>query len=148
MGKTGKYIPDESIGYLIGMADRYLRRSLREKFREEGLNITGEHWHLLMYLYIHDGQKQKDLALLTGKSKEAIARVVTYLEENNLVVRVTAEDDSRSKKVFLTAEGRDYEKRINSLAKENLEAAEKGIEKGDLEIFKKCLRQVLKNIKG
>ena len=147
MKKNKKYDPNDSTGYLIGVADRYLRQGLRQKFKKENYEITGEHWHILMYLYLEDGPKQKDLALLTGKSKEAIARVLNYLEKHDFVVRVTAEDDSRSKRVFLTEKGKKYEEKIGFLAKENLAAAEKGIKKSELEIFKKCLRQVVKNMK-
>jgi len=146
MEQNEKYDPDESIGYLMGIADRYLRQGLREKFKKGRYNITGEHWHVLMYLYLNEGPKQKELALLTGKSKEAIARVLNYLEEHSFVVRVPAEDDSRSKKVFLTTKGKDYEKKIGVLAKENLTVAEKGLKPQELKIFKKCLRQVVKNV--
>lgn len=146
MKEYEKYDPNESIGYMIGIADRYLRQRLRGEFKKEGYHITGEHWHILMYLYLNDGPKQKELALLTGKSKEAIARVLNYLEEHSFVVRVPDEGDSRSKRVFLTTKGKDYEKKIGRLAKDNLAQAEKGIKKDELKIFKKCLRQVVKNV--
>lgn len=147
MNNSDKYNPYDSVGYLTGIADQYMRQGLIRKFKQTGYGITGEQWHILIYLYLNDGQMQKELSRLTGKSKVAIAKIINHLEESNLVVRIPNENDGRSKKVYLTPKGKKLEGIFVKIAKENLANAIKGLSPDDIETFKKSLRQIIANMK-
>ena len=141
-GET-RYHPDDFIGYLMGRAEKYARKRLIQKFRQEGYNITGEQWHLLMHLYMHDGQRQKDLALVSDKNKVSIARTVTELEGSNHVVRIPDETDLRSNKVYLTPKGKKLREPLAKIAMDNFSHGLKGLSKKEIETLKKCLLNII-----
>ncbi len=148
MNSSEKYYPENCPAYLTGVADRYLREGLMKKFKQAECNISGEQWHILMFLYRDDGLTQKNLCQLTGKSKVSVVKAVNLLEINNLAVRIQSENDLRSKKVYLTPKGKKLEESLLALSNENLQKAFEGLSLEDIEGYKKNLRKIIANMKG
>jgi MarR family transcriptional regulator, organic hydroperoxide resistance regulator len=145
--KSSKYYPFDCPAYLTGVADRYMRERLMKKFREEGYNISGEQWHILMFLYQEDGLTQKELCQRMGKSKVSVVKAIDLLETNNLAVRIQSEKDLRTKKVFLTPKGQKMEAPILKIAYGNIAEMLKGLSPEEIDIYIKILNKIITNIK-
>lgn len=147
MNDNEKYNPYECPAYLTGVADRYMRERLMKRFRQEGLNISGEQWHTLMYLYLEDGLTQKELCQRMGKSKVSVVKAIDLLEANNLAVRIQSENDLRTKRIFLTSKGKKMEASILEIANRNVEEMLKGLGPDEVDLYKKTLKNIIANIK-
>jgi DNA-binding MarR family transcriptional regulator len=145
MNDLNKYYPHNCPAYLTGIVDRYLRERIVAKFQKAGYNISGEQWHILMFLYLNNGLSQKELCQLTGKSKVSIVKTIHLLEANNLAVRIQSENDLRYKRVYLTHKGKKLEAELLALVKESSDGAFKGLSNREMEDYKKTLRKILDN---
>ena len=147
MTDSEKYYPYNCPAYLSGVVDRYMRERVLKKFREAGYKISGEQWHVLMFLYLDDGLTQKELCHRTGKGKVSIVKAINLLETNNLAVRIQSENDLRIKKIYLTSKGKKLEAPLYALVRENIEEMLKGLSPENVAEYKKTLKNILLNIK-
>lgn len=79
---------------------------LSEVLAKHQFNLTRAQWVLLKWLDEEDGQRQNDLALITGRNKASLTRLIQTMERKALVRRETNEQDKRSNRVYLTENGR------------------------------------------
>lgn len=79
---------------------------LSDVLNKHQFDLTRTQWVLLKWLHEEDGQRQNDLALITGRNKASLTRLVQTMERKALVTRETDEYDKRSNRVYLTDNGR------------------------------------------
>jgi MarR family transcriptional regulator, transcriptional regulator for hemolysin len=118
-------------GFLIHDASR-LRRTVFDQ-RLKPLGITRSQWWVLSNLDRghDDGFSQIELARLLDIGKVTLGGLISRLEKNDLVTRVSDADDRRSKRVRLSTKGRALLDRLEVIAlgvnqqiMENISAAE------------------------
>lgn len=90
---------------------------------------------------------QKDLEQEFDLRKPTISGILKTMEKNEVIERVEAKQDSRSKQIILTEKGKkictEYMQRINKM--ENL--IKKNISTEELKIFFKVIDQIRNNLK-
>ena len=79
------------------------------------LIMAQEHMIILFILWKNDGASQKSVVNNIFKDKSTITRGLSYLEKENLIVRITDENDKRNKKIHLTHKGKSLQKEVDSL---------------------------------
>ncbi|WP_422360002.1 MarR family winged helix-turn-helix transcriptional regulator [Reichenbachiella sp.] len=129
------------------MASRLLAARLESSLKRPSLNITVEQWRILFYLWNEDGINQQELAKRANKEKSTITRQIEGLIKKELVVKQKRGSDKRDKLIFLTENGKKMETEALSVAWDITHDAEKGIDKDELQIFKKVLQQIIENVK-
>ncbi|WED23367.1 MarR family transcriptional regulator [Vibrio sp. JC009] len=134
--------------YLTGVADKHLREALAKRVREQGLNVSHQQIHLLLYLFQEDGISQKRLSELTKMTKISIVKAINLLEANNLAVRIPRSDDQRNKDVYLTPEGKRIKETIYRTIDAHRASVFEGISPEEAEAFKVTLKKMLKNTIG
>jgi DNA-binding MarR family transcriptional regulator len=134
--------------YLTGVINKHLKESLVKNVKKEGLNLSNQQIHLLLYLFEEDGLSQKRLSELTRMNKISIVKALNLLEANNLAFRVQDHVDQRNKNIFLTAEGKNLKAPIHQVIDQHRAAVFKGISGEEAEIYKTVLRKMLKNLTG
>lgn len=137
---------EESLGYLIGRAQRALVNRLNRDFTEAGHDVTAEQWGMLLHLWQQDGQGQQQLADCACKDKTSVTRLLDGLEKRNLVLRVADQNDRRNNLIYLTNKGKALQKELITLAQKTLAAAQQEIQSEHLEICKNTLVKVYQNL--
>lgn len=135
---------DDSVGYLINIVAGKLKNELNHRF--VSFDITPEQWVVLNKLWEKDGVTQKDLAERTFKDQPNLGRIVDKLEKKQLIKRCTDARDRRMVKVFLTEEGYELKKELIPRASEILDFAQKNISDDEIEILRKLLKKIIKNL--
>lgn len=124
------------------------RLRLLSVFMQAGVDITPDMYFILRYLWgEQDGSRQQELADKIGKDKASLTKLLDNLEKRNLVKRISDETDRRSKRVWLTANGKKLKDKVYPLALSVVEMAEKGISKNDLQHAQVVLEYIYNNIK-
>ena len=80
------------------------------------------------------------------KDKTNITRIIDALEEKNLVVRVEDQIDHRVKRVVLTNAGKQLFYDVLPIMEKTREEVRSNISDNDIDIFKRVLSKILKNL--
>ncbi len=137
---------EKSIPFMIYRLYWVIQLSVNRIFANASINITMEQFLLMNYLWKNDGNSQQELAAITGKDKAGIARLLDQLSRKGLVERVPDIIDRRIKRVVVTEEGRAIHQSCQLKGNQNRQDAEKGISERDLDITRRTLEKILKNM--
>ena len=86
---------------------RRLRHSLAVSLEAWGTDLSPEQYFILFQLAEEDGRVQRDLGDPVLDDRANITRLVTALADRGLVERRADPRDARTKRVYLTEQGRD-----------------------------------------
>lgn len=137
----------ESFAALVGRTAKTLARTLTDRLRDAGHDLTMEHWIVLVHLWDEDGQNQAKLGEMAGRHKTAMTRAITNLEEHNFVLRVPDQNDRRNKLIYLTKSGKYLRDELMPIASDVMAEALQDIPSDALEQCHQVLRRVLANLK-
>ena len=98
---------DGSLGFMINVVGRLMKRSLYLKLSDSG--ITPTQWTVLMCLWEDDGLSFTELGKRLCFDHPTITGVVDRMEREKLVRRRRDHIDRRVVKVFLTQKGKNLE---------------------------------------
>ena len=126
-----------NIIYVCGEFSHVFHQMLTREFKENDIVVTVEQFSVLAMLFYQDGLSQQEISDVLGRDKTTIARVISIMERDKMITRVTNKNDSRGKLIFLTTKGRSiqqnavgvsgklYLKSIEGLKESQLKAAMK-----------------------
>ena len=115
---------EDSIGYWLSYAQRYLTSALFEVIRAHCVErgkpyvITPLQWVVLALLSRRDRQTIRTLAQQLGLDGPAVTNLAKRLEQSGLVERVRSREDERFVEVSLSAEGRDIFRSLNPIVEQ------------------------------
>ena len=141
-----KYDPQDSLVFLTNRVGRLLVSHIRRALEKEGHQKLVPYMGILVDLWTGDGVRQQDLVISNIKDKGAIARGLTQLEKENLLVRIPDENDKRNKRIYLTHKGKNLQQAIMPISWKILESAQTGISKEEIKTCKKVLGQMYDNL--
>jgi len=142
------YTLDTSLGHLATRLSRVVLRRLNADFSAQGLEITAEHYSLLVQLWEHNGLSQGALAERSARDKTTMARLAATLDERGLIERRPSPHDGRERLLFLTATGKKLMDRATELAQEILADAQRGIDAEELKRCRDVLRRACANLQN
>jgi DNA-binding MarR family transcriptional regulator len=96
----------QTVPALVQLLARSGAERLRADFAEQGMAGLRPLHALLLVPLLGGGRHASDLAETLGVSRQAVAQVVTRLERDGYVERVTDPGDARAKLICLTGRGR------------------------------------------
>ncbi|MFI6497913.1 MarR family winged helix-turn-helix transcriptional regulator [Nonomuraea typhae] len=140
------FVLDESVGFLINRTAVNLKRALQREFRLHGHQVTAEQWALLNRVWEQGGLSQVQLAELTFKDKTNVTRMIEVLERDGLIHRQQDEHDRRTYRIYATTEGAELRDQLVPLAEDLLERVLEGLVEDDLNLFKRILGQIDRNL--
>lgn len=114
------------LGFLIHDAARLRRIVIDEIFKP--LKVTRSQAWALAYLSRRDGLTQSDLADDMGLGKVTLSGLIDRLEDVSMVERRPDPTDRRTKRIFVTKEGRRVIKEMRALTLESNKSMLAGIE--------------------
>ena len=139
-----------SIGHELAYINNLIaRRIARGGNNKYAMNISPIQVRIVKYLVKQNNKAilQKDMEYLFNIRRSTVSGVIKTMEKNNIIIRENVKDDNKSKEIKLTDE---VYKRANDLVKElkelDLELL-KDVNKEDLEVFMRVLKNIQDNLK-
>ncbi len=139
-----------SIGHELAYTNNLIaRRIARGGNNKYAMNISPIQVRIVKYLVKQNNKAilQKDMECLFNIRRSTVSGVIKTMEKNNIIIRENVKDDNKSKEIKLTE---DVYKRANDLVKElkdlDLELL-KDVNKEDLEVFMRVLKNIQDNLK-
>lgn len=137
---------ERALAFWIHRVNQALRAATYRAFRDAGLELTPEQWMVLVRLWSEDGRTPAELAAATFRDRPTMTRVLDVMEREGLVVRRTDARDARSRRVFLTAEGKRLRKVLVPRARTVVATMEHGIAPAELEQARAVLERLAANL--
>jgi DNA-binding MarR family transcriptional regulator len=144
--QNNQFKKGELYSFITGKASTAVARRLQKKFNASGINITIEQWSVLYQLWKEDGKSQQELCTATFRDKPSITRLVDNLEKSGLVKRVSAQNDRRVNKVYLTRQAQKLQEEAMALAEETLTEALEGVPAEHVNLCREVLQKVYDNL--
>ncbi len=139
-----------SIGHELAYTNNLIaRRIARGGNNKYAMNISPIQVRIVKYLVKQNNKAilQKDMEYLFNIRRSTVSGVIKTMEKNNIIIRENVKDDNKSKEIKLTDK---VYKRANDLVKElkelDLELL-KDVNKEDLEVFMRVLKNIQDNLK-
>lgn len=139
-----------SIGHELAYTNNLIaRRIARGGNNKYAMNISPIQVRIVKYLVKQNNKAilQKDMEYIFNIRRSTVSGVIKTMEKNNIIIRENVKDDNKSKEIKLTD---DVYKRANDLVKElkelDLELL-KDVDKEDLEVFMRVLKNIQDNLK-
>ena len=121
------------------------RREIDERVR--GFALTDATWRPLLYLgRMGDGVRQTDLAAALTIENPSLVRLIDALERVKLVERLEDPDDRRSKRLWMTAAGRETYGKVAAIHASLADAFVKDVSAEELDLCYSVLGRVLQSI--
>ena len=114
---------------------RLVTNKMHQQLGREEQNLIGPHMGVLADLFQQDGVRQQDLAMSNLKNKATITRSLRFLEQEGMVLRSPDPTDGRTKRIYITSQGRQFFQKMLPLGQSVLA---KAVEDIDPEALEKC----------
>jgi DNA-binding MarR family transcriptional regulator len=137
---------DNSPGFLIYKTAAMMKAELSRAFHAAGFAVTPEQWAVLNRLWESEGESQTVLAERTSKDRHNITRILDLLEKNGLIRRELDPEDRRSRRVFLTDEGKALKKKLIPIVKKHLGRALSGLAPEDVDRLTTIHEHIIRNL--
>jgi len=98
------FIIEESLGYLVNYLAKLFSQIHAACLASHGISIG--QWGVLMFLWVQDGQTQRELSRQVAVDDASMVHSIDRMERDGLVRRVRNEHDRRQINIFLTEKGR------------------------------------------
>lgn len=143
-----QYLPDKELvfGVVSGRVSTAISRRLYRSFRANNINLTPEQWMVLQYLSYKDGITQQELARITFKDKPGITRMLSIMEREMLISRLSDESDKRSNRIKITKVGLDLQQQARIYVLQTMQDALKGLSEEEIRIGEKILKKIFCNL--
>lgn len=127
---------------LIGEVFTQITRRLDKHLKEAELPITTEQFRILTELWTKDGLTQIELAARVKRDRASITRIVDLLEQKELIIRKSDENDRRVNLIYLTDTGNSLEKQARTCARQSIEDALSALEPAERVIIMTLLMKI------
>lgn len=139
----------DNTAHLIGLANREIVRFLIFQLESHQLHgIVPSHGDILAGLMRQEPLSMTDLANSIGRDRSTVTTLVRKLTSLGLVRLETNPDDSRSRLVYLTEQGRGLRESFFSISTLLAETLWAGINREDRTNFERIIKLIVNNMKS
>ena len=134
-------------GFLITKIKQLHSRALAQCISDKGIDaFSGEQGKILFVLWQKDKITQKELATEIGLAKNTITVMLEKMEKNNLIRRITDENDKRKSLVILTDYAKSLKKSFDEISDEMLKKVYKGFSEEEIDKCEEYLHRIIRNL--
>ena len=134
-------------GFLITKIKQLHSRALAQCISDKGIDaFSGEQGKILFVLWQKDKITQKELATEIGLAKNTITVMLEKMEKNNLIRRITDENDKRKSLVILTEHAKSLKKCSDKISDEMLKKVYKGFSEEEIDKYEEYLHRIIRNL--
>jgi DNA-binding MarR family transcriptional regulator len=131
--------PYRHLGFLTNRIGRLLANQMGHTLAENEIYFPTSCIGILADLWAGDGINQKELGVSLIKTKSSINKMLSALEDANMIRKENDPHDKRGKLIYLTEQGKEMQTRIEKASLECDEMMKGEISKEEIEITKKVL---------
>ena len=139
-----------SVGHELAYTNNLIaRRRARGGNNKYAMNISPIQVRIVKYLVKQNNRAilQKDMEYIFNIRRSTVSGVIKTMEKNNIIIRENVKDDNKSKEIKLTNEvylrANELVRKLRELDLELL----KDVNKEDLEVFMRVLKNIQDNLK-
>lgn len=99
--------------------------------------------HFLLNVDSKDGSYASDIAPRLGTESTSLSRIISYLEDEKLIVRKADKDDRRKIKIVLTAKGRQKKELAKTYVREFNTQVEKKLGRKRIDDFFRTIDEII-----
>lgn len=136
---------DDDLGFLVAQTHRTMRRWITARLAP--LGITYEQFRVLNSLCEKEMVTQTEMASRVQMDKTSLARMLSRMEAADLIDRRRDPQDSRLKRIYLTAKGRRLQGQVTPYRELGLRTAAQGMSEKEVQELKRLLGMVFRNMK-
>lgn len=136
---------DEDIGMLTNKTSKKLVHYVNKQLKK--FHLTTEQWLVLVNLSKKNRISQKLLAEISDKNQSTLTRILDIMERKNFIERHASKEDRRSFVIHITEDGVNICKKVTPFLEEIFKDILHDISYEELNIYRKVLLQINKNIK-
>lgn len=129
----------------IALTTKAINRTFKRRINGLSLDLPTESFRLLMVIDYKGEVTQQDLADFMNKDKSGIMRLLDAMEEKELILRSTDEDDKRKNIIAITKKGKEFLKEVTLKEKRMFKELGQGISASDMITFNRVLIQIREN---
>jgi DNA-binding MarR family transcriptional regulator len=134
---------DESVGFMLNITTRRLRKILQRKLNEEGLDYGS--WFFLRILWVEDGLTQAQLCAFTGFSQPTAAIALRKMRQAGLINVTSDPNDRRAGHVHLTSKAKRMQPHFAKFVAETRTRITRGISESEIRLVKTVMRKIREN---
>ncbi len=112
--------PESSLGFMAFTASRLMASSLRRRMAQAGIDLTGEQWGVMVFVWNRGSMGQDELAHALCMDKTGMSRLLATMEDKGLITRIPDPADARRKLVTATERGDALKERCRAVAETSL----------------------------
>jgi MarR family transcriptional regulator, organic hydroperoxide resistance regulator len=145
MARASKINLSDYLPYLVNRVGS----AIAQRFTDEVLarhRLSIAMWRVLAALSHGGAQRQIDLAEITSIDVSTLSRLVTRLVQMGLVTRLPSKNSNREVTVALSPKGTKLVNQLIPLAHDWEDVAIADLSAADLQVVKRCLRQMYRNL--
>lgn len=137
-----------ALGYKIRLIHNGIHKRMEAKRSANGDNLTGMQRWLIGYLNDHEGEDiyQKDIEAAFSVSRATASNMLSVMERNGLLERVSVEKDARLKKLVLTDKAKTMLHRANLHMVEMENLLKQGFTEAEMSLLLGYLDRILENL--
>ncbi|NNC84156.1 MAG: MarR family transcriptional regulator [Flavobacteriales bacterium] len=143
MSQTDLEFPRPLVAFM-GKTMKHIDMLMCGRLAESGIALT-----VKQVIVLHKLERgcthQSELAILTGRDKGSLTRLIQSLERKGFVERTASTEDKRVNIVLLTPSGRQMLDRARPILDQTFEAVLDGISEDDRLVTRQVLQQILQN---
>lgn len=136
----------KSLGYLTGLANRLLSKTLASRFQAAGIDMTAEQWGAILVMLNSDAVTQGQIAEQLCLEKSSVSRLLDGLERREWIVRTKDPKDSRLKLVTPTPKMLEIVEHCAAIARSILKEAQQGTTEEEQLACQSFLLRVIANL--
>ena len=144
-------VKDREIGFELKCVNNLIRRSLDQRFAENGLeDLSGMQGPMIGYIYSQSGKMdvfQKDIEKVFNIRRSTATVMLQNLEQKELIVREPVPNDGRLKKIVLTEKAKKCHMQVREQIDQFHRELEEGISPEEKEQFLAILDRIKDNLK-
>jgi MarR family transcriptional regulator, transcriptional regulator for hemolysin len=142
---TDGHVPATEFARQVYRVSAAWRREIDQRVR--AFALTDATWRPLLYLgRMGNGVRQTDLAAALAIENPSLVRLIDALERAGLVERLEDPDDRRSKRLWMTAVGRETYAKVAAVHKSLADDFVKDVSAAELDLCYSVLERVLRSI--
>lgn len=112
--------PEGSLGFMTFTTSRLMAAFLRRRMAQAGIDLTGEQWGVMVFVWNRGAIGQDELAHALCMDKTGMSRLLATMEGKGLVTRNPDPADARRRAVRATKQGDALKERCRAVAEEAL----------------------------
>lgn len=150
-GEAMEHQEKREIGFELKSVNNLIRRSLDQRFAEEGLeDLSGMQGPMIGYIYDQSKQQdvfQKDIEKAFGIRRSTATVMLQNLEQKGLIMRESVDHDGRLKKILLTEKAKECHMQVRRQIDQFHKELEQGLTEEEKEEFLRILGRIKSNLK-